>query len=165
MKIVVLGAGAIGTVYGARLSAANDVTLIARRAHVDRITEHGVRITGLEEATYRVHAATSVEAIERETVVLLTTKVIDSEAAIRPIVDLVAPDTAIVCLQNGLHSEDVVAALVGGRCLVIRGITHFRAIFTAPGMVALKAEGHTGDPSAQCRDKCRDCQHAHRVST
>ena len=153
MKIVVLGAGAIGTLYGAWLSAANDVTLVARQEHADRIASDGVRITGLEEATYPVKAITRVRAIERNTVVLLTTKVTGSEAAIRPIVDLVAADTTIVCLQNGLHSEDIVAGLIGDRCLVVRGITHFGAIFTAPGVVALKASGHTLlAPSARSRD-------------
>ena len=137
MTFVVLGAGAIGTFYGARLSAANDVTLVARQAHVDRIAADGVRIT------YRVDAATAVRRVERDTVILLTTKVTDSAAAIRPIVDLLAPDTTIVCLQNGLESEQIVAALVGGRCPVVRAITHFGATFAAPGVVALKANGHT----------------------
>jgi len=143
MTIVVLGAGAIGTFYGAKLSAANDVTLVARQPHVDRIAADGVRITGLEDATYRVKAATAVRAIERDTVILLTTKVTDSETAVRPIAGLVASDTTIVCLQNGLDSEQVVTAIVGSRCLVVRGITHFGATFAAPGVVALKANGHT----------------------
>jgi 2-dehydropantoate 2-reductase len=143
MTIVILGAGAIGTLYGAWLSSANDVTLIARRDHAERIAKDGVRITGLEEATYRLQAATAIRSIERDTVVFLTTKVTGSAAAVAPIVDLLRPDTTIVCLQNGLDSEGVVSRLVGDRCLVIRGITHFGAIFAAPGVVALKASGYT----------------------
>jgi 2-dehydropantoate 2-reductase len=143
MTIIVLGAGAIGTLYGAWLSTANDVTLVARVEHADQIARDGVRITGLEAATYRVKAATEIRAIEPDTVILLTTKVTGSAAAILPIVKLLRPDTAIVCLQNGLHSEDIVAQLVAGRCPVIRGITHFGAIFAAPGVVALKAAGYT----------------------
>jgi 2-dehydropantoate 2-reductase len=143
MTIIVLGAGAIGTLYGAWLSTANDVTLVARREHAERIAREGVRITGLEEAVYRVNATTDVSRIERDTVILLTTKVTGSAAAIAPIVDHLRPDTAIVCLQNGLHSEDIVARLVAGRCPVIRGITHFGAIFAAAGVVALKAAGYT----------------------
>jgi 2-dehydropantoate 2-reductase len=143
MNVVVLGAGAIGTLYGAWLSASNTVTLIARRAHADAVARDGVRITGLEEATYRVAAATELRAVPSGTVILLTTKVTDNEAAIRPLVDLLAPDMIIVCLQNGLHSEDLVAAVVRGRCPVVRAITHFGATFAAPGVVALKAFGHT----------------------
>jgi 2-dehydropantoate 2-reductase len=143
MHVVVLGAGAIGTFYGARLSAANDVTLVARAEHVERIRSQGVRVTGLEDAIYRVNASTELRAIGRDTVILLTTKVTDSEQAVRPIADLVAADTTIVCLQNGLRSEEIVTAIVGGRCLVVRGITHFGATFSGPGVVALKADGHT----------------------
>jgi 2-dehydropantoate 2-reductase len=90
-----------------------------------------------------VKAATDIRAIERDTVVFLTTKVTGSAGAIQPIVDLVRPDTTIVCLQNGLGSEDLVSRIVGNRCLVVRGITHFGAIFAAPGVVALKAAGYT----------------------
>ena len=152
MNVIVLGAGAIGTFYGARLSTTNEVTLVARKEHADRIRTDGVRITGLEDATYRVNAATEVHALAPDTVVLLTTKVTGSEAAVRPIVDLVLPDTTIVCLQNGLNSEAVVATLVGSRCLVVRGITHFGATFVGPGVVALKADGHTLlAPSARSR--------------
>jgi 2-dehydropantoate 2-reductase len=143
MTIIVLGAGAIGTLYGAWLSTANDVTLVARRDHAERIEKDGVRITGLEDATYRVKAATGIRGIERDTVIFLTTKVTGSAAAIEPIVDLVRPDTTIVCLQNGLGSEDLVSRIVGNRCLVVRGITHFGAIFAGPGVVALKAAGFT----------------------
>ena len=153
MTIIVLGAGAIGTLYGAWLSTTNDVTLVARRDHADRIARDGVRITGLEEATYRVRAVTEIDAIERDTVILLTTKVTGSAAALAPIVDLLRPDTTIVCLQNGLHSEDIVTRAIEGRCLVVRGITHFGAIFAAPGVVALKATGYTLlAPSARSRD-------------
>ena len=63
MHIAVLGAGAIGSVYGAKLSTAHDVVLVARPAHADEINMHGLRITGAEEATYRVRAVTSLDAL------------------------------------------------------------------------------------------------------
>src|SRR5690349_15215554 len=81
MNIIVLGAGAIGTLYGARLSAAHEVTLVARRDHVERIRAEGLRISGLEENTYRVNAATEVSRIAPNTVIILTTKVTGTRAA------------------------------------------------------------------------------------
>ena len=45
-KIFILGAGAIGSCYGAFLSGKNDVTLIGRRAHVDAINSNGLVING-----------------------------------------------------------------------------------------------------------------------
>ncbi|MCK4669067.1 2-dehydropantoate 2-reductase, partial [Candidatus Bathyarchaeota archaeon] len=45
-KIFVLGAGAIGSVYGASLSNKNDVTLIGNKAHVDAVNTSGLSISG-----------------------------------------------------------------------------------------------------------------------
>ena len=46
-------------------------------------------------------------------------------------------------MQNGLHSEEVVKAIVGERCLVLRAITQFGAIFREPGIIDYKAAGYT----------------------
>jgi 2-dehydropantoate 2-reductase len=169
VTVIVLGAGAIGSFYGAKLSARHDVTLVARREHVERILADGLRVTGLEEATYRVHATTDVHAIAPGTLVLLTTKVIDSEAAVRPIVNLVRPDTVIVCVQNGLRSEEIVKRVVGSRCEVLRAITHVGAIFAGAGTIALKACGHTtfepGPRSTSLADMFSACGLDGRIST
>src|SRR5256885_15968560 len=77
VRIVVLGAGAIGSIYGARLSTAHDVTLIARAAHADAINRDGLRVTGGENRTYRVPAATSIDRIDADALVILATKVSD----------------------------------------------------------------------------------------
>ena len=143
MHIVVLGAGAIGSVYGARLSTSNDVTLLTRAAHAAQVNRDGLRITGAEEATYRVRATTTLDRLAPDALVVLTTKVCDSEAAVRGIAHLVHADTVILCVQNGLYSEDVVKAIVGERCLVLRAITHFGAVFQTPGVIDLKVAGST----------------------
>jgi len=140
---VVLGAGAIGSVYGAKLSTEHDVVLAARPAHADEINTHGLRLTGAEDRIYRVRAATTIDALPPASLVVLTTKVQDSEAAVRSIVDLVRDDTTILCVQNGLYSEELAKTAVGGRCLVLRAITHFGAIFRTPGVVELKVSAST----------------------
>ena len=143
MEIVVLGAGAIGSVYGAKLSTAHDVVLVARQAHADEINAHGLRLTGAEERIYRVRAATSIDRLPPDALVVLTTKVSDSASALGSIVDLVRDDTTILCVQNGLYSEEATKTIVAGRCLVLRAITHFGAIFQTPGVVELKVSGST----------------------
>lgn len=143
MDIVILGAGAIGSVYGAKLSTAHDVTLVARPSHADAINTHGLRVTGIEDRTYRVRAVTEVDALAPDALVVLTTKVSDTPAAIQPIARLVGPETTILCVQNGLYSENLVKAIVGDRCLVLRAITHFGAIFRTPGVVELKVAAST----------------------
>jgi 2-dehydropantoate 2-reductase len=143
VEIVILGAGAIGSVYGAKLSTAFDVTLVTRPAHADEINTHGLRVTGIENATYRVRAVTRVDRLTPDTLVVLTTKVSDTQTAVAPLAHLVTPDTTILCVQNGLYSEDLVKAIVGNRCLVLRAITHFGAIFRTPGVVELKVSAST----------------------
>ena len=141
--IVVLGAGAIGSLYAAKLAARHAVTLVARRDHVDAIARDGLRVVGREELTRRVHAETEVATIAPGTLIVLTTKVNDCRRAIAPLADKLRADTVILCVQNGLHGEDLVKAEVGDRCLVLRAITQFGAIFQEPGVVDFKAAGAT----------------------
>ena len=143
MKVIVLGAGAIGSLYAAKLAPRHDVTVVGRAAHVDAINQRGLRVIGREEMTCHVRAATQVESIGPDTLLLLTTKVNDNRLAVEPLTDKLHEDTIILCVQNGLAGEDVVKAIVGGRCPVLRAITQFGAIFRAPGLIEYKVEGHT----------------------
>ena len=141
--VVVLGAGAIGSVYAAKLSARHPVTVVARREHVDAIRSDGLRLIGLETLTVRLEAVTELESVAANTIVLLTTKVNASEAAVGAIADLVRDDTVIVCVQNGLDSEAIARKAVRARCLVVRAVTQFGAIFQAPGVINFTASGYT----------------------
>ena len=135
MNIIVLGAGAIGSLYGAKLSKLNDVTLVARQKHINKINMDGLKIVGIEENVYKLKATAKIENIENNTLILLTTKVHDNKKAIDPIKDLIKKDTIILCMQNGLYSENIVKSIVGDRCLVLRGITNVGATFLEPGKV------------------------------
>ena len=141
--VIVLGAGAIGSVYAVKLSARHPVTVVTRREHADAIRAGGLRLIGKETVTARLEALTEIAAIAPNTIILLTTKVNASEAALRPIAGLVRDDTVIVCVQNGLDSEGVARRAVGGRGLVLRAITQFGAIFQAPGLINYTASGYT----------------------
>jgi 2-dehydropantoate 2-reductase len=142
-SIVVLGAGAIGSVYAAKLSAHHPVTVVARPEHVQAIRSNGLRLIGRETTTVRVNAVTRLDALAANTVVLLTTKVNASEAALAPIAELVRDDTVIVCVQNGLDSEGIARRAVRNRCPVLRAITQFGAIFQGPGLINFTASGYT----------------------
>jgi 2-dehydropantoate 2-reductase len=141
--VIVLGAGAIGSVYAVKLAARHHVTVVARRDHVEAIRSDGLRLIGRETLTAHPDAVTQIDAIAPHTIVLLTTKVNASEAALAPIADLVRDDTVIVCVQNGLDSEGIARRAVRSRCLVLRAITQFGAIFQSPGLINFTASGHT----------------------
>src|SRR5215204_3698953 len=106
-EIIVLGGGAIGSVYAAKLAAQLPVTLIARQAHADAINRDGLRITGREPATHRIRASTDVDRVAAGTLILLTTKVTHSREAIAPLAGKVHDETVILCVQNGLGSEEI----------------------------------------------------------
>ncbi len=141
--IVVLGAGAIGSLYAAKLAARNDVTVVARPDHVAAIEQDGLRVIGRETFTCRVHAAATPPELAPRTLVLLTTKVNGNQAAATSIAGRLREDTIILCVQNGLHGEEIVKAVVGSRCLVLRAITQVGAIFREPGIVDFKIGGET----------------------
>jgi 2-dehydropantoate 2-reductase len=143
MEIIVLGAGAIGSLYGAKLAANNQVTLVARAEHAAAINAHGLRIEGIESRTVRVRATTAIEQIGANALILLTTKVSGSALALAAIAPLVRDDTTILCLQNGLGSEGIARTAVSNRGIVLRGITQFGAIFAGPGVIQYMAPGYT----------------------
>src|SRR5262245_11445986 len=143
MKIIVLGAGAIGSVYGARLSKFHDVTLIGGAAHVEAIQRDGLVMQGHLSETLRLPAFTRVPSIEPGTLILLTTKVNNNVPAVQPIVGMLPDGVTIVCVQNGLYSEDLVRNLVGDRALVLRAITQVGGILVKPGVVDNTVDGYT----------------------
>ena len=143
MRIVVLGAGAIGSVYGAKLSRHHDVTLVGGAAHVAAIQRHGLQMQGLLSETLSLPACTRLDAIEPGTLILLTTKVNNNVAAIEPIVPLLPDGVTIVCIQNGLYSEALVKALVRDRALVLRAITQVGGVLVRHGVVDNTVAGYT----------------------
>ena len=159
--VIVLGAGAIGSVYAVKLSARHPVSVVVRREHADAIRSHGLRLIGRETLTARVDAVTQVGDITPGTVILLTTKVNASEAALKPIAARVRGDTVIVCVQNGLDSEAIARRAIEDRCLVLRAITQFGAIFQSPGVINYTAAGYTlledGPRSAAIADMLTAC--------
>jgi 2-dehydropantoate 2-reductase len=143
MTIIVLGAGAIGSTYGARLSKHHDVTLIGGASHVEAIQRDGLVMQGQTTGTLRLPAFTAVPAIEPGTLILLTAKVNNNVACVEPIAGTLPPDVTIVCVQNGLYSENLVKDLVGDRALVLRAITQVGGILVRPGVVDNTVAGYT----------------------
>jgi 2-dehydropantoate 2-reductase len=111
MRFVIIGAGAIGGVVGARLhQSEHAVQLIARGPHHDAIAARGLTLeTPLERATLRIPVARTPATanITKDDVVLVATKSQDSEAALGALRDAAPASTPVVCLQNGVENERV----------------------------------------------------------
>ena len=134
-KIIILGAGAVGSIYGALLSKKNDVTLIGNKAHADAVNSKGLSISGGITETFYLKADTEICEIPENTLIILTTKAYDSAKAIKQIKKLLKKDTVILVLQNGLGNEEVVKRVVGDKAKILRGVTALAAEFFESGRV------------------------------
>ncbi len=139
MKILIFGAGAMGSVFGGFLSAGHDVTLIGRDPHIHKIAETGLRVSGIwgEHLFCGVSALTSVSRIPKDKgfdLVMITTKSNDTGAAVRKIAPFISDQTHVMSMQNGIGNEDVIAGTFGkGRTM--GGMAIFGARLVEPGHV------------------------------
>jgi 2-dehydropantoate 2-reductase len=135
MKIGVFGAGGIGAYFGGRLAHAGaDVHLIARGRHLAAL-RNGLAIRSPRGDLDLVLPATADPAdIGPCDVVLLCVKTYDTESAMDQMEPLLHDDTAVVSLQNGIGSEDVIAARIGGRH-VMGGAAFIFASVAEPGVI------------------------------
>jgi len=138
MKIVVFGAGAIGSLFGAHLTRSHDVTLVCREKHVNAINLNGLKIIGLSEIHVHPKAVFSIEGLEPPDILFLTVKAHDTGQAIIDAKTLVGPDTIIISLQNGLGNLETIST-VFPNTPIIGGVTSQGAILREPGLIE-----HTG---------------------
>jgi len=151
-KIFVLGAGAIGSTYGALLSQRNNVTLIGRKAHVDAINKNGLTLSGDVTGKFLVKAETAIKEIPSDTLILLTTKAYDVARAVTGIKSMLRDDTVILVLQNGLGIEDIVGKVVEGKAEVVRGLVTLAAEFFELGEISFW-QGETFLESTQTSER------------
>jgi 2-dehydropantoate 2-reductase len=137
MRIVVVGAGGVGAVFGTRLAAAGaDVAYLARGRHLEAMRREGLRVIedGRVVADGPVTAAEAPAQLGRADVVLLTVKLWDLAPASHAVGPLVGSDTLVVTLQNGVDAAGIVRALMPGTT-VLSGVAHVAARIAAPGVV------------------------------
>ncbi len=149
IKIIVLGAGAIGSTFAALLSKKHQTTLIGRKGHVNKINKRGLRLTDKINETFHINSATKINNIDEGTIILLTVKAHETKQAVISIKDKIKKDTVIICIQNGLGSEEIVKSLV--TCKVIRLVTMIGAIFLEDGLVEVTTSAPTYIPADEKR--------------
>ncbi len=137
MRIAIMGSGAVGGYYGARLSlAGHDVTFIARGAHLEAIRARGlqVRSLALGDFTATAGAEQDTNAVGPVDLVLYAVKAYDNAAAIPALPPLLGPRSAVLTLQNGVDSVSELAATVG-EDRVLGGTTYIATALAAPGVI------------------------------
>ena len=134
--MAVVGAGAVGGYYAARLAQAGfDVALVARGAHLEAIRSRGLWIwSPLGDLVVHPRATDDPSTIGPVDLVFYAVKTYDDATALPLLTPLVGPETTVLTLQNGVSSFDTVGAIVG-RERVLAGPTYIATALRAPGLI------------------------------
>src|SRR6186997_920996 len=137
MRFAILGSGAVGGYFGAKLAkAGQDVTFIARGAHLEAIRHHGleVRSSKLGDFTVRAPAESDTARIGPVDVVIVSVKAYDNATALPMLKPMIGPQSVVLTLQNGVDSVDDCAA-IAGQTHVLGGTTYVATALEGPGLI------------------------------
>ncbi len=111
MRILIFGAGAIGSLFGGFLSQKYDVTLIGRKKHMNKIKRDGLRITGKTKGIF--YPKTETKILEKYDLIILTTKAYDTKKSMEILKPIIDSNIIILSLQNGLGNEEIIMNSIG----------------------------------------------------
>ena len=138
MRIAIVGAGAMGSVYAGLLGrAGNEVWAVDPwLEHVEAIRERGLRVEGASgDRLVRVHATSDPSDVGTVDLVVIATKAMDVRGAAESAGALLGRETVVLPIQNGLGSADAVADVLGADRVVLGVAEGFGASVVAPGHV------------------------------
>ena len=137
MKILIMGTGGVGGYYGGLLAQqGNQVTFIARGAHLYAIRHEGLKVHSVHGNFHVVPANATDEPINVGTVdlILFCVKTYNTEDAAQAIRPVVGAKTVVLSLQNGIDAAERIGKVVGPEH-VIGGATWLSSAVEAPGVI------------------------------
>lgn len=142
MKIVVMGAGAVGCYFGGLLARqGHEVVLIGRPQHVAEVQARGLRIeTRQFDERVRVAASTEVAAAQGAQLVLFCVKSPDTESVGAELAPFLAPGALLLCLQNGVDNADRLRAVLPAH-EVSAAVVYVATEMAGPGHVKHNGRG------------------------
>ncbi|MBI3401135.1 MAG: 2-dehydropantoate 2-reductase [Acidobacteria bacterium] len=144
MRIAILGSGGVGGYFGGRLAEAGaDVRFLARGAHLEALRTRGLRLRSPKGDLHlpRVTATDDPRVIGPADIVLFAVKLYDTEGALAALPPLLGPDTAVIPLQNGVDSVDVLTRAIGP-AHTAGGTCYVSAVIAKPGVIKHTAMDH-----------------------
>ncbi len=147
MKIAVIGAGAMGSIFGGHLKeAGEDVTFIdIYKEHMEKVSEDGLYIEmpdGTGKVIKGIKTATSPEGLPKMDLIIIFVKSTITKEAAKEALPLVKDNTLFLTLQNGLGNGEAIAEVVGEE-KVLLGVTTCGGTFLGPGKVRFAGKGDT----------------------
>jgi 2-dehydropantoate 2-reductase len=141
MRILVVGAGATGGFFGARLAqAGRDVTFLVRPARAALLRERGLRVVGLgEQFELEPKLALAADLTAPFDLVLVTVKEAGLDGAIADVAPAVGPDTLVLPVLNGIRHVDALVQRFGERA-VLGGVAFVATTIDANGDIERLAD-------------------------
>ena len=160
MKIVMLGAGALGSTIGGTLAmGGNDVHFVDMwQEHVDLINKDGLHMTNEKEDWYvRVDARTTADTIGEADLVIVLVKSFATKQAVEQLkqTNVIGKNTLVMSLQNGLGNEETIASIIGSEN-VISGKTYVGGRLIQAGYISAGVQGkwtYIGELNGEITDR------------
>jgi len=137
LKILIVGAGAVGGYFGAKLArAGHEVVFTARGKNLQALIERGLAVESFEGdfVQARIRAAESASGQGPFSLVLVCVKAYDTARAIETLGSELELEASVISLQNGVESEPTIERLLGLPPM-IRAVAYVGAELVAPGVV------------------------------
>jgi 2-dehydropantoate 2-reductase len=142
IRIAVMGTGAVGGYFGARLAAAGqNVAFIARGSHLDTMRRDGLKVKSIHgDFGVRSRFTDNPGEAGQADVILFCVKSYDTDKAVAELAPMVGDKTVILSLQNGVDNPDKIAAR-WGKARTLAGVVYLGAFVSAPGTIEHSAGG------------------------
>lgn len=137
MKIMIMGSGGVGAYYGGLLAQqGNDVTFIARGAHLQALRANGLQVKSVHGDFHIVPVKATDTPAEAGVVdlILFCVKTYNTDEAVKTIQPAIGAQTVVMSLQNGVDAPERIGKIVGMEH-VLGGVTHISSALEAPGVV------------------------------
>ena len=137
MKIAIIGSGGVGGYFGARLAAAgNNVTFVARGAHLEAMRDNGLQVYSAHGDLHldNIQCTDDTTTIGPVDIVMIAVKLWSTEDAAVAAKPLLGPDTAVISFQNGVIAVDTLLPVVGEKH-TMGGVANIAALIEEPGVI------------------------------
>jgi 2-dehydropantoate 2-reductase len=141
MRIAVMGTGGTGGYFGGLLArAAEDVTFIARGAHLEAIRKNGLAIKSVLAGDFTIPAIATDNPKDIGPVdfVLFCVKAYDNAVAADQIRSLIGPETMVLSVQNGIDNEKQIGEVIGPEH-VVGCVSYVSSTIESPGVISQTA--------------------------